>query len=56
MHISIITRQDSFRLFRCMEDGDPQDPANNYGAKIDMDDDGIVDPAYYVLLSTGMPA
>jgi hypothetical protein len=52
MYIAIDTPQSSYTPFRCLEAGDPEDPAGQHGPPIHMAGNGsTVDAGYYVLLA-----
>ncbi|KAI9785912.1 MAG: hypothetical protein M1839_008178 [Geoglossum umbratile] len=52
MHITITLPSVQYALFRCLESGNPQDPATNHGPSINLSgNDNTVSPGYYVVLS-----
>lgn len=40
-----------FALFPCLEDGNPKDPFGHHGGPIDLQEQNIIKPGFYVLLS-----
>ena len=52
MHIVFTNPQSDYVPYRCLEDGDPQDPGTSHGPQINMTNNkSPVDTGYYVLLS-----
>src|SRR5213593_1544683 len=52
MHLVFTNPKSDYTPFRCLEDGDPHDPAGVHGPPIRLTDNkDVVDAGYYVLLS-----
>ena len=52
MHIIITLPSIQYAVFRCLENGNPQDPATNHGPPINLSGNkNTVNPGYYVVLS-----
>ena len=52
MYIAIAVAQSSYTPFRCLEAGDPENPAGQHGPPIHMaNNKSTVDTGYYVLLA-----
>jgi hypothetical protein len=52
MHITITLPSVEYAIFRCLESGNPENPATNHGPSINLSgNNNAVDPGYYVVLS-----
>ncbi|KAI9769519.1 MAG: hypothetical protein M1840_003996 [Geoglossum simile] len=52
MHITIILPSVQYAVFRCLENGNPENPATNHGPSINLSGNNAVHPGYYVVLSS----
>jgi hypothetical protein len=51
-HITITLPSVQYAVFRCLENGNPENPATNHGPSINLSDNNAVHPGYYVVLSS----
>src|SRR5215475_8162668 len=52
MHITITLPSAQYTVFRCLESGNPENPATNHGPSINLSgNSNAVHPGYYVVLS-----